>query len=104
MQSWTAGCFTIFAAEIRSRTGFYTCRRPCGRDGGFTLWAKGGAKKLVHKIETHALETLPGETLYYSGQKELRGNLEKMLGRVQTVAMQYSAKNAIPYVAMVDAG
>jgi Xaa-Pro aminopeptidase len=66
--------------------------------------AKGGAKKLVHKIETHALETLPGETLYYSGQKELRGNLEKMLGRVQTVAMQYSAKNAIPYVAMVDAG
>jgi len=66
--------------------------------------AKGGAKKLVHKIETHALETLPGETLYYSGQKELRGNLEKMLGRVKTVAMQYSAKNAIPYVAMVDAG
>jgi len=66
--------------------------------------AKGGAKKLVHKIETHALETLPGETLYYSGQEELRGNLKKILGRAKTVAMQYSPKNAIPYVAMVDAG
>src|SRR5215470_9389722 len=52
--------------------------------------AKGGAKKLVHKIETHALETLPGETLYYSGQEELRGNLKKILGRAKTVAMQYS--------------
>jgi Xaa-Pro aminopeptidase len=66
--------------------------------------AKGAAKKLVHKIETHALEPLPGDTLYYSGQEELRGNLKKMLGKAKKVAMQYSAKNAIPYVAMVDAG
>jgi len=66
--------------------------------------AKGTPKKLVHKIETESLLTLPGETLYYSGQEELRKNLEKMLGRAKTVAMQYSPKNSIPYVAMVDAG
>src|ERR1700756_82106 len=66
--------------------------------------AKGTPKKLVHKIEAESLLTLPGETLYYSGQEELRKNLEKMLGRAKNVAMQYSPKNAIPYVAMVDAG
>jgi len=66
--------------------------------------AKGTPRKLVHKIETEALLTLPGETLYYSGQEELRKNLKKMLGRAKTVAMQYSPKNSIPYVAMVDAG
>ncbi len=66
--------------------------------------AKGTPKKLVHKIETASLAALPGDTFYYSGQEELRGNLKKMLGRAKNVAMQYSPKNAIPYVAMVDAG
>src|SRR5260370_11548928 len=66
--------------------------------------AKGTPKKLVHKIETQSLAALPGETLYYSAQEELRSNLKKMFGRAKNVAMQYSPKNAIPYVSMVDAG
>src|SRR2546430_17581508 len=66
--------------------------------------AKGTPKKLVHKIETQSLATLPGETLYYSAQDELRKNLKKMFGGAKNVAMQYSPKNAIPYVAVVDAG
>ncbi len=66
--------------------------------------AKGTPKKLVHKIETQSLATLPGDTLYYAAQDELRSNLKKMFGRAKSVAMQYSPKNAIPYVAMVDAG
>jgi Xaa-Pro dipeptidase len=66
--------------------------------------AKGTPKKLVHKIETESLAAVPGDTLYYSAQEELRGNLKKLVGRAKTIAMQYSPKNAIPYVAMVDAG
>ena len=66
--------------------------------------AKGTPKKLVHKIETQSLAALPGDALYYSGQTELRSNLKKILGRVKNVAMQYSPKNTIPYVALVDAG
>jgi Xaa-Pro aminopeptidase len=66
--------------------------------------AKGIPKKLVHKIEAESLVTLPGETLHYSGQDELRKNVKKILGRARNVAMQYSPKNGIPYVAMVDAG
>ncbi|HET8967532.1 MAG TPA: M24 family metallopeptidase [Candidatus Acidoferrum sp.] len=66
--------------------------------------AKGTPKKLVHKIETQSLAAVTGDTIYYSGQEELRGGLKKILGRAKSVAMQYSPKNAIPYVAMVDAG
>ena len=66
--------------------------------------AKGTPKKLVHKIESQSLAALPGNTLQYAGQDELRKNVKKSLGRARNVAMQYSPKNAIPYVAMVDAG
>jgi Xaa-Pro dipeptidase len=66
--------------------------------------AKGTPKKLVHKIEAGALASVPGDTLYYAGQKELLGNLKKAVGKAKNVAMQYSPKNAIPYVSMVDAG
>ena len=65
---------------------------------------KGTPRKLVHKIETESLAALPGDTLFYAGQEELRKKLRKLLGRAKNVAMQYSPKNAIPYVAMVDAG
>jgi Xaa-Pro dipeptidase len=66
--------------------------------------AKGAPQKLVHKIEAESLASLPGETLFYAAQDELRKNLGKILHRAKHVAMQYSPKNEIPYVAMVDAG
>jgi len=66
--------------------------------------AKGEPRKLVHKIESESLAALPGETLYYAKQAELHKNLKKILGGAKKVAMQYSPKNEIPYVAMVDAG
>jgi Xaa-Pro dipeptidase len=66
--------------------------------------ARGTPRKLVHRIEAESLAAVPGETLCYAGQDELRKNLAKILGRAKNVAMQYSPKNAIPYVAMVDAG
>jgi Xaa-Pro dipeptidase len=66
--------------------------------------AKGTPRKLVHRIESESLRALPGETLYFAAQQELRANLKKMLRRGKKVAMQYSPKNAIPYVSMVDAG
>ena len=66
--------------------------------------AKGTPKKLVHKIESGSLASLPGDTLYYAAQEELRKNVRKLVGRGKKVAMQYSPQNEIPYVAMVDAG
>ncbi len=66
--------------------------------------AKGTPRKLVHKIETESLAAVPGETLYYAGYDELQKNLAKAIGRAKVVAMQYSPKAAVPYVAMVDGG
>ena len=57
------------------------CRPGCARGAGFIFVpAKGTPKKLVHKIETESLAALPGETLYYAGQDELRKNLKKTSG------------------------
>jgi Xaa-Pro aminopeptidase len=66
--------------------------------------AKGTPRKLVHRIEAQSLAGLPGETLYYAAEEELRKNLRKILHPAKRVAMQYSPKNAIPYISMVDAG
>ncbi|HEV2578319.1 MAG TPA: M24 family metallopeptidase [Acidobacteriaceae bacterium] len=66
--------------------------------------AEGAPRKLVHRIESGKLDTLPGATTQYSSWHELEQNLEDMLDGATNIAMQYSPRNAIMYVAMVDAG
>jgi len=66
--------------------------------------AKGSPKKLVHRIESFTLDSLPGEKLQYAARSEMEKNLPRLLGRAKTVAMQYSPNNAIPQISLVDAG
>ncbi len=66
--------------------------------------AKGAPKKLVHRIESFTLDSLPGEKLQYAERSELEKNLSRLLGRAKIVAMQYSPNNAIPQISLVDAG
>ncbi len=66
--------------------------------------ARGEPRKLVHRIEQGRLDTLPGARQVYSSWQELEAGLAAMLGSSKRVAMQYSPRNAIMYVAMVDAG
>jgi len=66
--------------------------------------AKGAPKKLVHRIESFTLDSLPGEKLQYAARSEMEKNLPRLLGRAKTVAMQYSPNNAIPQISLVDAG
>jgi Xaa-Pro dipeptidase len=61
-------------------------------------------QKLVHRIESGKLDTLPGEKHQYSSWQELEQKLEAMLIGSETIAMQYSPRNAIMYVSMVDVG
>ncbi len=71
----------------------------------FYLVPKQGApRKLVHRIESAALDGLPGKKRVYASLDELRRHLRTLLAGCRTVAMQYSPCNAIPYVSMVDAG
>jgi len=66
--------------------------------------SQGSPVKLAHRIEPDALEELPGETILYSGRLELEEMLRKVVRSVEQVAMQYSPKNAVPYISKVDAG
>lgn len=59
--------------------------------------------KLVHRIE-NPISHLPGQTQFYSTWKELEENLQDLLNGSRTVAMEYSPRNAIPYVSKVDGG
>ena len=61
-------------------------------------------QKLVHRIESGKLDSLPGEKHQYSSWQELEQKLEAMLIGSETIAMQYSPRNAIMYISMVDAG
>jgi Xaa-Pro dipeptidase len=66
--------------------------------------AVGEPQKLVHRIEGGRLDSLPGVKAEYSSWQELESKLAAMLHGKVRLAMQYSARNAIMYVSMVDAG
>jgi Xaa-Pro dipeptidase len=72
----------------------------------FFYWipATGKPIKLVHAIEQHVLDALPGEKRIYSSWQSLEAQLALALKGKKKVAMEYSFKNAIPYVSLVDAG
>jgi Xaa-Pro dipeptidase len=70
----------------------------------YLIPARGEPKKLVHRIEAGKLDALPGAKTGYSSWQELESALEAMLAGHTRIAMQYSPRNAIMYVSMVDAG
>ena len=70
----------------------------------YLIPAAGEPRKLVHRIEAGRLDSLPGEAVRYSSWQELEQRLQAMLAGSTRLAMQYSPRNAIMYVAMVDAG
>jgi Xaa-Pro aminopeptidase len=60
--------------------------------------------KVVHRIESHGLDHLPGKNHLYSSYEELENVLQTILQGHSHVAMEYSPRNAIPTVSKVDAG
>src|SRR5438874_1980975 len=83
-----------------------------GRQGGhlatrrwyYLIPAEGAPRGLVHAIERDALAHLPGSTDRYAGRDQLEAGLRRLVSGVRRVAMEYSPKCAIPYIARVDAG
>ena len=66
--------------------------------------AQGEPRKLVHRIETGALDHLPGDKAIYLRWQELEAGLQQLVAGAKRVAMEYSPRNANPYVSRVDAG
>lgn len=72
----------------------------------FFYWIprKGDPIKILHVIEPHVLSDLPGNPLFYLKWEELEAQLGKILKGAKSVAMEFSPRNAIPYLSKVDAG
>ena len=70
----------------------------------YLIPAAGSPRALVHAIERHNLDALPGEKQIYAGREQLASGLDRLLRGVRRVAMEYSPQGAIPYLSRVDAG
>jgi Xaa-Pro aminopeptidase len=70
----------------------------------YLIPAQGEPRGLVHAIEPHNLDRLPGEKLVYAGRRQLDEGLTRLLAGMHRVAMEYSPLCAIPYLSRVDAG
>ena len=83
-----------------------------GLDGGamatrrwfYFIPSRGEPRKMVHRIEQGALDSLAGRKQVYSSWEELHKGLGKLLSGSKKIAMQYSPENNIPYIGLVDAG
>src|SRR5262245_49991551 len=64
----------------------------------------GEPRKLVHRIESGALDAYPGSKSIYLRWQELESGVGDFLGGARRVAMEYVPRNANPYVSRVDAG
>jgi Xaa-Pro aminopeptidase len=70
----------------------------------YLIPASGEPRGLVHAIERHNLDALPGDKRPYAGRDRLEEGLRGLLKGVKRVAMEYSPGNNIPYISRVDAG
>jgi Xaa-Pro dipeptidase len=70
----------------------------------YLIPATGDPRGLVHAIERHNLDSLPGTKRPYAGRDRLEAGLRELLQGQRRVAMEYSPENNIPYVSRVDAG
>ncbi len=70
----------------------------------YLIPANGEPTKLVHKIESGHLDTLPGTKHQYAGWQELFEKLKQVLAPHRNIAMQYSPNNLVFTVSLVDGG
>ncbi len=70
----------------------------------YLIPAYGEPRKLVHRIESGSLDSLPGEKRSYSSWTDQQTGLSDLLAGCSRLAMQYSPHCAIPSVSLVDAG
>ncbi len=64
----------------------------------------GEPRGIVSTVEPHRLDILPGHKLSFLSWQEHQQRLKEVLASSQRIAMQYSPRNAIPYISRVDAG
>ena len=70
----------------------------------YLIPAQGSPIRILHRIEPHSLDDLPGDTRLYLSWQEQHDKLREALASLKEkedrpkVSMQYSPMNAIPYI------
>jgi Xaa-Pro aminopeptidase len=70
----------------------------------YFIAARGQPRKLVHRIEPHALDAVPGPHQLYLRWQELEAGVAALVAGSKRIAMEFVPRNANPYVSRVDAG
>jgi Xaa-Pro aminopeptidase len=70
----------------------------------YMIPARGEPVALVHVSEQRLFDKLPGKKLTYLGYRDLGKQLGQLLKGVKSIAIEYSAKAAVPNISRVDAG
>ena len=70
----------------------------------YLIPAAGEPCGIVHAIERHNLDALPGDRIIYASREQLDAALTTVLAGRSRIAMEYSPGCAIPYLSRVDAG
>lgn len=104
LDGWLLYDFNGSNPIARRLSGLASSGKMTTRRWYYLVPAHGQPRGLVHKIERHNLDHLPGEKHAYAGRDELTVGLRVLLDGLKRVAMEYSPRNAIPYVSRVDAG
>ncbi len=79
-------------------------RKPFSRRFFYLVPSEGEPVKLVHSIESGAIDHLPGRKVVYLRWQELEEGVAGLVKGRARVAMEYSPRNANPYISRVDAG
>lgn len=85
-------------------SGLAATKKMATRRWYYFIPAEGEPVGLVHAIERHNLDGLPGQKRAYAGRDRLVAGLRGLLQGRKRVAMEYSPGNNIPYISRVDAG
>ena len=78
--------------------------KPGTRRFFYFIPVQGEPQKLVHRIESGALDSLPGAKSVYLPWQQLEAGVADLLKGCRRVAMEYSSRVSNPYVSRVDAG
>jgi len=104
LDAWLLYDFRGTNAIATRLTGLAGSGKMATRRWYYLIPATGEPRGLVHAIERHNLDGLPGEKRPYAGREQLAAGLKELLGGARRVAMEYSPGNNIPYISRVDAG
>ena len=88
----------------QSLAGLLSAPKMTTRRWYYFIPVTGEPRGLVHAIERHNLDALPGTMQPYAGRRSLDEGLDALLTGATRIAMEYSPGCNIPYLSRVDAG